>query len=189
MDIQIHKLSPDFLDDYLSFFDNMVFTENPHWGACYCYSFHFTGNEHEWNRKNNRAAVSDMICENKLRGFMAFDNNKAVGWCNANIRANYQALNKSYALDNSSGRDIGSVVCFVVRPEYRGKGIAGELLKTAIKDFQDQQIRILEAYPEKNSSSCEKNYKGPLAMYIRSGFEVISEHGHYYIVRKYLENQ
>lgn len=31
MDIEIEKLTPDLIEDFLYFFDNTAFADNPHW--------------------------------------------------------------------------------------------------------------------------------------------------------------
>jgi hypothetical protein len=36
MDIEIKKLSPALLQDYLSFFDQVAFTDNEEWAGSYC---------------------------------------------------------------------------------------------------------------------------------------------------------
>lgn len=186
MNISVKTLSPDLLNDYLSFFDNMEFTENPHWSKCYCYSFHFTGPNEEWTRENNRLAVSKLIKENKLRGFLAYSGNTVVGWCNANDRNNYQALTSTYEIDKQANEKIYSIVCFLISPEQRGKGIASLLMKEVIEKSTLAGYAYLEAYPEKASSSCERNYKGPLKLYESYGFKVVAEHDEYYVVRKTL---
>lgn len=57
MDIEIRALSPALKEDYFTFFDSIEFVEHPHWADCYCYSFHFTGKDEEWQREQNRACV------------------------------------------------------------------------------------------------------------------------------------
>jgi len=186
MDIIIKKISPELLDDYLFFFDNMVFSENPDWSKCYCYSFHFTGPDESWNKKANRAAVSKMIQEDKLRGYLAYSNNTAVGWCNANDRNNYQSLRNIYTLDEDSEAKICSVVCFLISPEFRRKGIAKLLLDRIIEDYGSNDYEYLEAYPLKDDHSCEKNYRGPLGLYEENNFKLLKEFDKYRIVRREL---
>jgi len=50
MTFMIRPLTPDLLDDYLFFFDNIVFKENPDWSVCYCFSYHFTETKKQWNQ-------------------------------------------------------------------------------------------------------------------------------------------
>jgi len=187
MNITVKPLIPDLLEDYLFFFDNIVFTENPEWSKCYCYSFHFKGAREQWNRKDNRAAVSKMIMDKKLTGYLAFSNGKPIGWCNVNDRSNYQSLGQHYELPDDQTDKICSVVCFLISPDFRGKGIAKILLEKIITDYSFQDYDCLEAYPDKSGSSCENNYKGPLNLYERNNFKVIEEHDAYYVVRKELK--
>lgn len=187
MDITVKPLSPDLINDYLYFFDNIVFTENPDWTKCYCYSFHFIGADDQWNKKDNRTSVIKLIKEDKMRGYLVYSNNTPIGWCNVNDRSNYQRLMKIYNIDNENTQRICSIVCFLINPDFRKKGIARILLKKIISDYSLKNYDIIEAYPEKNSSSCEKNYKGPLSLYEQSNFTIINEFTNYYVVRKNLK--
>jgi hypothetical protein len=90
VDITIKPLTPNLVKDFLFFFDNMVFTENPHWSKCYCFSFHFTGTQEQWTKEKNRSSAIKFINEKKMTGYLAYSDDKPVGWCNANNRLNYQ---------------------------------------------------------------------------------------------------
>ncbi len=187
MDITIKPLSPELLDDYLFFFDNIIFTENPDWSKCYCYSFHFVGADEQWNKKNNRAAVSKLIKEGKMQGYLAFSHGKPIGWCNVNDRNNYERLPQIYKLEDHSGKKICSVVCFLISPDFRKKGIANMFLNKIIEDDSIKDYDFIEAYPDKSGYSCEKNYKGPLSLYEKNSFEIINVHDHYFVVRRELK--
>jgi ribosomal protein S18 acetylase RimI-like enzyme len=186
MDISIKPLSPKLINDYLFFFDNIVFSENPDWDKCYCYSFHFTGTKAQWNKKQNRASVVNLIREGAMKGYLAYSDGTPIGWCNANDRIKYQGLQSIYRIDDPSLNKICSIVCFLIHPDFRKKGIAGMLLGQVIHDYSINQYDYLEGYPAKEAFSCEKNYKGPLRLYKKNGFEVIREENHYYVVRKVL---
>lgn len=183
MDITIKQLNEDLIEDYLFFFDNMVFTENPDWEKCYCYSFHFTGTSELWIKEDNRKAVIQLIRQDKMRGYLAYSKNMPVAWCNVNNRDNFQALKNMYTIEKSE-ETIASIVCFLVSPDDRGKGIATLLLARIIADYRSKGYNYLEAYPAKGSRSCELNYKGPLRLYESHGFKTVSKHDKYLIVRK-----
>jgi len=187
MDIIVKALTPDLLSDYLLFFDNMVFTENPDWSKCYCYSFHFTGADEDWSRERNREAIIQLINEDKLKGYLAFSGSKVVGWCNVNKRSNYQSLEKHYKLPENGPGKICSIVCFLIDPDFRQQGIARKLLEHIIVNCTKKDYDLLEAYPGKNEKSCEGHYKGPLSMYRKQGFVIINEFDNYSIVRKELK--
>jgi ribosomal protein S18 acetylase RimI-like enzyme len=187
MDIEIRPLSPALLKEYLFFFDNMIFTDNPDWSKCYCYSFHFTGPSTEWTEENNRSAVSRLITLEQMRGFLAYDGSQPVGWCNANDRNNYARLIELYDLVDNSADRAASIVCFVVSPGYRKKGIASALLERTCSDYSSLGYDYLEAYPGKNMHTCEDHYKGPMSMYEKSGFKIHQETRDFIVVRKYLK--
>jgi len=186
MEITIKPLSPELLKDYLSFFDNMVFSENPDWSKCYCYSFHFTGTNDQWNKDDNRSSVIRLINEGKMKGYMAFSNGNAVGWCNANNRNNYQRLLKYYDLIDNPDDNVCSIVCFLINPEYRRKGIARSIIEKISSDYISKDYDYLEAYPGKGELSCEGHYKGPLKLYEDFGFKITKECNDYFVVRKIL---
>jgi len=41
MNINIKKLSPQFIEDYLYFFDHRAFCNHPEWAGCYCMFYNF----------------------------------------------------------------------------------------------------------------------------------------------------
>lgn len=182
MNISIKALSPSLIEDYLYFFDQMVFTENPHWSQCYCYSYHFTGASEEWNKEKNRLAVIDLIQAGKMKGFLAFEDDMVVGWCNANDKCNYQSLTKG----GNKKSELCSIVCFLIHPRYRRSGIAQKLLERVIESYGKEAFRFIEAYPRKETHSCERNYHGHFSMYKKLNFRIEEELDDHYVVRKRL---
>jgi len=158
MKFKIRPLSPELKEEYLSFFESIKFEEHPHWSACYCYSFHFTGSSEEWKPESNRSCVSAMIDEGSMKGYLAFSDGKPVGWCNVNNRLNYQLLTKKY-----------------------------DLLDRVIKDYTAQDYAFIEAYPRSGDLSSEKLYRGPMEIYTRNGFDQVGEFEDYVLVRKGLK--
>lgn len=187
MEMQIRPLSAGLIADYLRLFDNMVFKDHPHWADCYCYSFHFTGSSSEWKRDSNRASVIDRIRNNSMQGYLAFHDKEPVGWCNANNSLKYELLVKNGQLLDPENDKACSIVCFLIHPEYRGKGIARKLLQRVIEDYTSKHYDYLEAYPGKTASSCEEQYKGPMNLYDDLGFVREQEKEDHFVVRKYLK--
>ena len=66
-EIIIKPFSPDLSDDYLNFFDNDAFADNPDWAGCYCNYYHFDHKNCKWNdntAKHNRDAIFKRIKDN-----------------------------------------------------------------------------------------------------------------------------
>ena len=40
MNIEIKSLSPELINDYINYFDNIAFTDNKEWAGCYCLYYH-----------------------------------------------------------------------------------------------------------------------------------------------------
>jgi ribosomal protein S18 acetylase RimI-like enzyme len=186
MDIAIKPLSPDLLEDYLYFFDNMVFTEHPDWKKCYCFSFHFTGKPEQWTQNESRKAVIEFINEGKLTGYLAFSNGKPVGWCNVNDRSNYQRLMQDPDFAKENNGKVCSIVCFLISPDFRRKGIAEKLLQQVCADYALKNYDCIEAYPRKGKLSCEGHFPGPLNLYKKYDFKIENELEYEYVVRKRL---
>ncbi len=184
MNIKIRPLTRDLKEDYLLFFDNIIFAENPDRSKCYCYDYHFTGDVEKCTRETSRSSVINLINEGKLTGYLAFDDGKPIGWCNANNRLNYQRLLKDYDYVDNPDDKVCSIVCFLIHPDYRRQGIAQQLLDRIILDYSDKDYDYFEAYPKKEESSSEGNFKGPLELYKRYDFKVNKEYDDYYVVRK-----
>jgi len=187
MNIEIKPLTPDLLDNYLFFFDNMVFEEHPDWSKCYCFSYHFVGTKGQWNKKNNRSSVIEFINENKMTGYLAFYGDKPVGWCNANNRLNYQRLLKYYDLIDNPDDKVCSIVCFLIHQDYRRQGIAQKMLDKVCLDYSNKGYDYIEAYPGKGDLSCEGHYRGPLQLYEKYDFKIHKELDDYYVMRKGLK--
>lgn len=102
-EITIKALSPDLEKDYFDFFDNRAFSDGSPYYPCYCNAFNMNADEIEamrdqakqygggiegWKRSLRETAVR-MVRLGLIRGYLAFDNDLAVGWCNANDRTNF----------------------------------------------------------------------------------------------------
>jgi len=180
--ITVKPLSPALRGDYLAFFDREAFADNPDWASCYC-MYHHTPCD-EWESRTadeNRAGVIASIDQGRLRGYLAYDGDAVVGWCNANLRRNFTALN-----EDPAPSEVGAIVCFVIAKRFRERGIAQRLLTAACDGFARDGVGIVEAYPRSTAASEAANYHGPLAMYLTAGFTPYREEQGVVIVRKQL---
>lgn len=182
--MEIKALSKKLKDDYLYFFDNIIFTEHPDRAKCYCYDYHFTGDVEKCTRAESRSSVSNLIDEDKLTGYLAYYDDEPIGWGNANNRLHYQRLLKDYDYVDNPNDKVCSIVCFLIHPDYRRQGISRQILDRILLDYSKLDYDYFEAYPKKRELSCEGNFKGPLELYKSFGFEVHKEYGDYYVMRK-----
>jgi GNAT superfamily N-acetyltransferase len=94
-----------------------------------------------------KAVLQEMTCENKVPGFLAYQDGRAVGWCSAGPRENYAALENSRILQRVDDQPVWSVVCFFVDKAGRGRGVMNALLRGVVNYAGQQDSRIVEGYP------------------------------------------
>ncbi|MFX1568608.1 MAG: GNAT family N-acetyltransferase [Promethearchaeota archaeon] len=185
-DIKIRALSPDTLEDFLYYFDNIAFSDNPDWATCYCHFYHFPGKPKQFFKRTaeeNRNSSEKLILSRKMNGYLVYIDEKPVGWCNVNSKENYAKIPFKEKAQNK----IASLICFVVAPSYRKQGIARSLLRHACSDTKDNGYKIFEVYPRKGEKlSDAHSYRGPVSLYLSEGFSIYKEFKDYYVMRKIL---
>jgi len=189
INIEIKTLSNKLIDDYLNFFDNIAFSDHKEWSWCYCASCHFDENSlkklYETGKENLRDEAITLINEKIIQGYLAYKENNVIGWCNCGDKNNYKHLRNELWDINDKNLKIKSVVCFIVAPEMRGKGIATRLLDYACSDTKKDAFSCIEAYPIKGEGNCFDHFPGPFKLYENKGFNIYKEFEKDMIVRKY----
>ena len=130
--------------------------------------------------------MEKLVVEERMKGYLAYHEGKPVGWCNTNNRLNYQRLVKFHDLVEPDHMKTCSIVCFLIHPDYRLRGITHQILGRIIKDYSALEYETIEAYPGKGKLSAEEQYKGPLELYLKNGFEKVREYENYTLVRRSL---
>ena len=187
MELTIHGLDAGRMKDFLHFFDNTAFTDNPDWSGCYCTFYHRTVPVSEWASHSgveNRAAAVGLIARGEMKGYLAYEGAEPVGWCNANVKTAYPAIAEDPELKSPEDARIVSIVCFVVRPDRRRTGVSSRLLEAVIQGARETEgIDFVEAYPVKEADTAAKNYHGHPVLYSRAGFGITAETERLLIVR------
>lgn len=198
MKFEIKKLSIEMASDYIDLFEKRGFIDGDINKGCYCV-WHYWTNQHENERsklpKNEQAFVKrnfaiKLIQECKLKGFVAYLDDRMVGFCNADFKENYYRLSRKNNPDLWVGLDendkVLSVVCYVVDVNMRGKGVATALLEGVCKYAVENEYDYIEAYPSLNEFS-STHCGGPFSMYAKKGFSLIDSHITEKIARKKLK--
>lgn len=188
-DITVQDVTPERIADYHTFFDKVGFRDNPAWQSCYCMETHRTQSDEEWAARTaaeNRRDMSRMIEEGGVTGLLAYVDGKPVGWCNYGETTHLNGVMHRFGLNAGEQQGVGSLACFVIAAPYRKHGVASKLLDAALERLRARGVRVAEAYPSRNLDSPQANYRGPLQMFLRAGFEPYRETGRNVIVRKQL---
>lgn len=196
MKIEIKKLSPELLDDYLRFFDTTPHYTNKVEDRCYCVCWcnvDYEGQDFSTAEKRRNAAIT-YVQENNIQGYLAYYDNKVVGWCNANTKSDCMEcqcgkmyLSSTNKEEPSPNTKVKSVFCFTIAPEMRGKGIATLLLKRVCEDATQDGFDFVEAYPNKEFMNTEYDYMGPIKIYEKLGFTAYYDCGSKLVMRKKLK--
>ena len=145
-DVTIKRLSPDMANQFTSYFSEMDFSHAEHWHFCYCQYYHVDCSSAVWRQRTaeqNKALAVINIESGLMRGLVALDGEQMVGWVNVNDINNYALLKKDEELRKFPGRSA-MVVCFVIHPNYRGKGLAKNLLAETVEiNRKDGFARII----------------------------------------------
>jgi GNAT superfamily N-acetyltransferase len=195
-DYRIERLTPEHRGDYLRFFDHErgpAFPDNPEWAKCYCH-FYEVPVSIPWDSLDgaaNRQAMDARIACGEMDGFLAYAGGEVVGWLNA------QPCHK---LPHACARlripapalpvpphEAAVIVCFVVAPPWRRRGVARALLHGALADFDARGIRVVDAFPWNTGpgdTTPTDHYHGPLALFAAAGFTEIATHENVTVVRR-----
>lgn len=187
--ITVHDVTPDRLADYQMYFDKVAFRDNPAWQSCYCMETHRTQSDEEWaarTAEDNRRDMSRMIEEGQVTGLLAYVDGKPVGWCNYGETTHLNGVMHRFGLNAGEQQGVGSLACFNISAPYRKHGVASALLVAALERLRAKGVKVVEAYPSRNQDSPQANYRGPLQMFLRAGFEPYRETERHIIVRKTL---
>jgi Acetyltransferases len=124
----------------------------------------------------NRAELKALVDASEPPGLLAYRGKVPVGWISLGPREQFARLQRSPVMKAVDNRPVWSIICFVVRPEYRGQGVAHALLRGAIAYARKHGAKLLEAYPVDKSglSNDDSMWFGAKSMYDSAGFEEVA---------------
>ncbi len=192
--ISIKPLTPELNKDYLDFFDNRAFTDDNPNGPCYCTSPNqdeeeikqMVGEFRLFGVKDTvRKYAVKMLEENKISGYLAYDGEISIGWCNAADMESYVGFVPQFAREKICGKTI-SIVCFEIAPEYRGRGIASAFIDRICGDARDKGYVAVEGYANLSDIRNDFDYQGPVRLYEKAGFVEVAREKGQVVMRKVL---
>lgn len=186
----LKPLSPDLAGDFIHFFEHDAFIGTPAMAACFCNAQYFGGDESEWRARRaaqNRHDMEARIRTGQASGILAYAENKVIGWCNAGPRELYLGLSRYPELDIQPELGVGSVVCFVVSPPYRGQQLTGLLLDAACDLLRQNGLKVAEAYPYAEPQPMGLgDFLGTPGLFRAHGFDEERAAGQFLVMRRRL---
>jgi ribosomal protein S18 acetylase RimI-like enzyme len=198
MNIEIRKLTPDLVEDYIHFFDITPHSEKPDDDECKCYCVWWCNDDSEGKdyftpEKRKNYAIK-YIKGNNIQGYLAYCDNEVIGWCNANTKSDclkcycWRRFMGSIPTEEPTPKiKVKSIFCFTISPKMRRKGVAKKLLERVCKDAIQDGFDFLEAYPNKKYINEAKDFMGPVELFQKNGFTVSYETEETYVMRKELK--
>jgi ribosomal protein S18 acetylase RimI-like enzyme len=149
--------------------------------GCWCMYYRRSGTRGSLPRgttraQANRAELKALVDAGEPPGLLAHRGKLPVGWISLGPREQFARLQRSPVMKAVDNRPVWSIICFVVRPEYRGQGVAHALLRGAIAYARKHGAKLLEAYPVDKSglSNDDSMWFGAKSMYDSAGFEEVA---------------
>ena len=195
MNITVKLLTPERAADYFDFFEARAFTDDSPY-RCYCQVYQMSKAEYGKAFNNlagdergrvSRTIAAQQIAAGILQGYLAYADGVAIGWCNANDRANYPA-EPQYDVPFHAPKEKRekAVTCFEIAPEYRKKGVATALLQQVIADAKAEGCSAVVGFPVLYEERFEWDSRGPVRLYEKVGFIKMAEQNGYAVMIKKL---
>lgn len=196
MTIEIKPLSVDLIPSYIDFFDTRAFSDDSPCGPCFCTSpsmdpaseAQMISEFGDDAKSTLRRYAINLLIAGRIHGYLAFEDDNPVGWCNAGDRDGYPNWIPEIARQVSSGKTV-SVLCFTIAPDYRGRGLSLALLERVVQDAKTQGYQTVEGYPRIQKDREPYDFNGPLRLFEKAGFVEKAREGNLVVMSKDLQDE
>jgi GNAT superfamily N-acetyltransferase len=119
---------------------------------CWCLYYRLSAGEYRRTSVEARAELMrERLRQSPARspapGMVAYADEEPVGWCGFGPRSEFERLRRSRTIQAIDDRPVWSVVCFLVRPGFRRKGLAHAMLAGTVEYARAEHAAGLEGYP------------------------------------------
>lgn len=172
-EIDVVPLTPDRWADFEAVFESKGCSMAR---GCWCMYYRESGKQDFGGNSKpadaRKARMKELVAAGPPPGLIAYCDGTPVGWVAAGPRTVYPKLRRSPVAKPVDEQPVWSVVCFVVPPAWRGRGVATALLRGAIDYARGSGATVLEAYPvdKTDRGRDEWLWNGAKSMYDKAGF-------------------
>jgi GNAT superfamily N-acetyltransferase len=156
-------------DDFASF----MAPRKPGGGGCVCVVYRNSSLD-----MPGRIAYMRSLCDSEPGpGVLAYVDGEVAGWCSVAPKSAHRALVNSRTIPHVDDADAWSIVCFVVRPGFRRRGLMHDLLDGAVGHASAMGATVLEGYPvEPDGGRVDQTsgYVGTVKLFEAHGFRRVT---------------
>jgi GNAT superfamily N-acetyltransferase len=157
-------------DDFASF----MVPRKPGGGGCVCMAYRNSSLD-----MPARIAHMHALCDTEPGpGVLAYVDGEVAGWCSVAPKSTYRALVNSRTIPHVDDEAAWSVVCFVIRPAFRRRGLMHQLLDGAVEHAHAMGATVLEGYPvEPGGQRVDQTsgYVGTVQLFEAHGFRRVRQ--------------
>jgi GNAT superfamily N-acetyltransferase len=142
-------------------------------GWCQCVAW-WTPTWEGWSSRTaaqNRSLRMKLFAEGVDDGYLAYERNDPIGWCQAWRRDAFPKLRGQFGLPHDS--NAWMIGCFFIAPAHRERGVANAMLTYILADLKTRGATSIDAFPKRQTADQDELWNGPESMFIGAGFEVI----------------
>ena len=172
-DLRIVPITPVRLDDL----DTLFARGDPR--TCQCAYLRLTHSDYAHtspaeHRDVHHRAVRRAARAKRTAGLLAYDDAGPAGWVSFGPRDEFARIVASPVLQPVDDAEVTSVVCFVIAPRARRRGVATALLESVIGFAAEHDLALLEAYPVDRDGPAPgaELWRGPRRLYEAAEFTV-----------------
>ena len=166
---RVERVSVDNIADFFKFHSGEC-------GWCYCTGW-WAPSWKGWTERSdaqNKRLREELFEREEFDGYLLYIDEQPVGWCQVGQRDRLVKLVNQYKLEPNP--DIWAITCFVIKPEYRNKGLTEHLLKVILEDLERDSVKTVQAFPKRtDSKEASEHWKGPENLFLSAGFKVERE--------------
>jgi GNAT superfamily N-acetyltransferase len=170
--LAIRPATPDRWSDV-----EALFGQNGACGGCWCQFWKQTPAEYRAGKgAANRRALGRQVRAGLVPGLLAYAGEEAVGWVAVAPRSAYLRLERARTLVAVDDAPVWSAPCFFVKRGWRGRGVAGLLLRAAAARAREAGAPFLEGYPVDSQAAMGDAfvYTGAFSTFVRLGFTEVA---------------
>jgi GNAT superfamily N-acetyltransferase len=153
-----------------------LFGKNGACNGCWCMYWRIGRAYFTRPHAENKEALREILRRGAPAGLIAFDGDRAVGWCQLTPRDDLGWLYRTWWFQRVDDVPVWSISCFFVRRGYRRQGVMSELIAAALRAAERARAPALEAYPVDTGvpKSTTNVFTGTASAFVRAGFKEVA---------------